>query len=141
VGISLGGFGALEFEIVHPGEVSGLVLMAPYLGEDKIISEIVQAGSVKAWEPGLTEKSDYERQLWTWIRDYELQDRHAPAIYLGYGNNDRFVVSDRLLADVLGPERTIIGPGGHTWSTWQVLWESLLRKIPFTGRESLNLRQ
>jgi pimeloyl-ACP methyl ester carboxylesterase len=140
VGISLGGFGALEFEIAHPGEVSGIVLLAPYLGGDKIISELVQAGSVKAWEPRLIARSDYERQLWAWIRNYESQDRHLPIIYLGYGNNDRFAVSNRLLADVLGPIRTITGPGGHTWSTWQVLWESLLRKICCTERESSHLR-
>jgi pimeloyl-ACP methyl ester carboxylesterase len=140
VGISLGGFGALEFEIQHPGEVSGIILLAPYLGEDTMISELVQAGRVKAWEPGLILRSDYERQLWAWIRNYESQNRHLPIIYLGYGNNDRFVISNRLLADVLGPDQTITGQGGHTWSTWQVLWESLLRKISCTERESSHLR-
>jgi len=140
VGISLGGFGALEFEIAHPDEVSGIVLLAPYLGGDQIVSELVQAGSVKAWEPRLIARSDYERQLWAWIRNYESQDRHLPIIYLGYGNNDRFAVSNRLLANVLGPDQTITGPGGHTWSTWQVLWESLLRKISCTERESSHLR-
>jgi pimeloyl-ACP methyl ester carboxylesterase len=140
VGISLGGFGALEYEIAHPGDVSGIVLLAPYLGGDRIITEISQAGSVKAWNPGLIARSDYERRLWSWVRDYELQDGHAPIIYLGYGNHDRFAVSNRLLGDVLGPERTITAPGGHTWSTWTALWEYLLREIPYRGRESTNLR-
>ena len=33
-GISLGGLGALLYDQAHPGEVDGLLLMSPYLGDD-----------------------------------------------------------------------------------------------------------
>ncbi len=129
VGISIGGLGALEYEIKYPSEAYGIVLLAPYLGGASIVDEIVQAGSLQAWNPGMIAESDQERRLWEWIRNYESQGRHGPAIYLGYGTDDRFASGDKLLAGVLGADRTITTPGGHAWSTWKVLWESLVRRI------------
>jgi len=34
VGISLGGFGSLLYEKEHPGEIAGIVAIAPFLGEE-----------------------------------------------------------------------------------------------------------
>jgi pimeloyl-ACP methyl ester carboxylesterase len=126
VGISLGGFGALEYEVQYPGEVTGLVLLAPYLGEKEIVNEVHRAGGVKAWEPGEIAESDYQRKLWAWIKTYAAQKRDSPIIYLGYGREDRFALENGLLAEVLDPKHVIIGTGIHAWTTWKPLWKSLL---------------
>ena len=133
VGISLGGLGALEYARNYPGEVTGTILLSPYLGSDNIIHEIIQAGGVAAWEPGPIEEPDYERRLWSWIRDYKMQGLSAPVIYLGYGNDDRFAEADHLLASAIGPHQTMTAPGEHSWTTWKVLWKSLMGRISCSG--------
>jgi len=133
VGISMGGLGALEYARNYPGEVAGIVLLAPYVGDDEIINEIIQAGGLEAWTPGPIAELDYQRRLWTWIRDYKMQRLSRPVIYLGYGLDDRFVEADHLLASAIGPHRTMTVPGGHTWTTWKVLWKSLEGRISCSG--------
>ncbi len=129
VGISIGGLAALEYERKYPGDVGGIVLMAPYLGRDQILDEIASAGGISKWKPGRIAKSDHERRIWAWVRDYKLQGRRTPVIYLAYGRQDRFAQSDRLLAEAVGQDRTITGPGGHSWSTWRKLWNQVVGRI------------
>ena len=42
VGISMGGFGALSYLVHHAQHVERAVVLAPYLGEEKLMREIVQ---------------------------------------------------------------------------------------------------
>ncbi len=126
VGISLGAYGALAYEVKSPGEITGLVLFAPYLGDKEIIDEISSAGSVKTWKPGSIAESDYQRKLWAWIKEYASKPHDSPVIYLGYGKKDRFAREDGLLAETLDSNRIITGPGIHAWTTWKPLWQSLL---------------
>jgi pimeloyl-ACP methyl ester carboxylesterase len=138
VGISMGGLGALEYAIKYPDDVTGIVLLSPYLGDDGIINEIIQAGDLKDWEPGPIAELDYQRHLWAWIRDFKIQGLSRPVIYLGYGSDDRFIEADHLLALVIGPHRTMTVPGGHTWTTWKVLWNSLTGRISCSGNMQYN---
>jgi pimeloyl-ACP methyl ester carboxylesterase len=125
-GISLGAYGALEYETLYPGEITGLVLLAPYLGEKEIVNEIKAAGGVKTWEPGKVAETDYQRKLWQWIKKYAPRNPDLPVIYLGYGTEDRFALEDGLLAEALDPRRVVTRPGIHAWTTWKPLWKSLL---------------
>jgi pimeloyl-ACP methyl ester carboxylesterase len=54
VGTSLGGFGAASYAARHVSHVSGILLLAPYLGDQPLISEIADAGGLKGWDPGHT---------------------------------------------------------------------------------------
>jgi len=51
-GASLGGMGALLYEREYPGELTGLVLFAPFLGGKELLDEIRAAGGPRKWDPG-----------------------------------------------------------------------------------------
>ncbi len=127
VGISLGGLGALLYLKAHPEDVAGVVLMSPYLGQNKLIGRIATAGSLADWHPGPDCSSDSICALWEWLRDFSKQppEQRTPVL-LGYGDRDRFGTAHRLLAQALGRQRSVTVDGGHDWDTWQQLWRQFL---------------
>lgn len=127
VGISLGGLGALLYLKAHPADVAGVVLLSPYLGNDELTAEIAAAGSLAAWRPGSACGSEPMCALWWWLRAYTREPPGSRAtMLLGYGNQDRFPVAHRLLAQSLGAQRSVMVDGGHDWGTWQQLWQQFL---------------
>jgi pimeloyl-ACP methyl ester carboxylesterase len=130
VGISLGGFVALNYAARYPGQVDGLCLIAPYLGNRIITGEIQRAGGVERWTPGKVAEQDDERTVWSLIQSR----RPAPRLFLGYGRSDRFESDHRLLASVLPADFVDVIDGGHDWSVWGRLWERFLdRRLVDTG--------
>jgi len=142
VGISVGGFGGLLYAQTHPGELAGLVTLAPYLGERVLGTDIANAGGLTRWQgplsapPGSDPRTPNEIQLWQWLRGY-VGASHAfgtrPPLYLGYGLDDRFVFSHRLLAAALPAERVFTTEGGHDWPAWTRLWRRILPTLPLPG--------
>lgn len=136
-GISLGGLGSLLTVRQHAGEIAGVLLLAPYLGEAETIAEIEGAGGLAAWPaPPVQETAevlDFPRGLWSWLRRnlIEEEGKTLPPIYLGAGRSDRFAAAHRLLARSLPPERVLSAPGGHTWRAWRELWSGFLDLRPF----------
>jgi pimeloyl-ACP methyl ester carboxylesterase len=122
-GISLGGFVALAYAERYPHEIDGLCLFAPYLGNHIITGEIERAQGVHQWTPGELADEDDERRIWRFIK--EQRDRPAP-LHLGFGREDRFAASHRMMATALAPESVDIVPGGHEWPAWRRLWENFL---------------
>jgi pimeloyl-ACP methyl ester carboxylesterase len=130
VGDSLGAYGALSYAREHPGQIAGLVLLGPYLGERSVFSEIERAGGLGTWDPGVLEKKSRagdERLLWLWFRDAVRAGR-LPPLYLGYGRHDRFSPAHQLLASLLPGERVIVIEGGHDWPTWKQAWDQFLER-------------
>jgi len=125
-GISLGGLGALLYTENHPHEVSGVILLAPFLGDPPLIEEIQRAGGVRGWEPGAVEAAEYQRHLWAWLKEVSMTPDAFPPIYLGFGREDRFAAGHELLATILPRDRVFTGDGGHEWSTWRPLWGTIL---------------
>jgi len=122
-GISLGGFVALAYAERYPHEIDGLCLFAPYLGNHIITGEIERANGVHEWTPGDLADDDDERRIWRFIKEH--RDRPSP-LHLGFGREDRFAASHRLMAAALAPESVDIVPGGHEWPAWRRLWENFL---------------
>jgi pimeloyl-ACP methyl ester carboxylesterase len=122
-GISLGGMLALHFAASYAGELAGLCLLAPYLGNRMLIGEIAQARGLVDWQPGELVETDAERRLWRYLQS--RRDGAAP-LYLGFGREDRFAAGLRLLADSLPPGSVDVIEGGHDWPTWTKLWENFL---------------
>jgi pimeloyl-ACP methyl ester carboxylesterase len=122
VGISLGGLGSLLYTRDHPDAVKGLVLLAPYLGEDDLIDAVKGAGGLAGWTRSGT---DFER-LWLFMKGFQAPGTGLPPLWLGYGTSDRFAETDGLLGAVLPPGHVFTAPGGHTWRTWRKLWEEVL---------------
>jgi len=142
VGISLGGFGGMLYAQTHPGELAGLVALAPYLGERALAADITNAGGLARWRGPLTDpaasppRTPDETQLWQWLRGYSGFTSTAgarPPLYLGFGVDDRFAFSNRLLAAVLPPERVFTTEGGHDWPEWSRLWRRILPTLPLPG--------
>lgn len=126
VGVSLGGFGAASYASRHVSRVSGIVLLAPYLGDKPLIREIAEAGGLQQWEPGHVSPSEYQRSLWAWIKHHVSAREPALPIYIGYGTEDKFAPANALLADVLPHERVFAIPGRHDWHTWKKIWRMFL---------------
>jgi pimeloyl-ACP methyl ester carboxylesterase len=123
VGISLGGFLALDYAASNPGGLDGVCLLAPYLGNRMLTDEIARAPGLDAWVPGALADSDEERRIWRFL---QAQPVHSRLLYLGFGRDDRFAQAHRLIADVLPPDAVDVVPGGHDWRTWIALWENFL---------------
>lgn len=128
VGISMGGAGALLYARAHPEDVSGVVLLAPFLGDDKVLSSVERAGGLSAWRmPVALDKDEWQPLLWDSLQRLGAgTNRLDIPILLGYGRDDRFARAHALLARALAPEQVFSRPGGHDWDAWTPLWDSVL---------------
>jgi len=142
VGISIGGFGGLLYAQTHPGALAGLVTIAPYLGERTLAADIANAGGLARWTgplgdpPGSDPRRPNETQLWQWLRGYAGRTAGfgaRPPLYLGYGVDDRFAFSHRLLAAALPADRVFTTEGGHDWPEWTRIWRRMLPTLPLPG--------
>ncbi len=127
VGVSMGGLGAIFYDHDYPGEIDGIVAIAPFLGEKNIVAEIAAAGGLDRWQPRQPlADDDFQRRLWLAIRTGRYgHPGHLPLV-LGYGTHDRFAYGHRLLAANLPPERVFTTFGFHDWATWHRLWKEIL---------------
>lgn len=128
VGVSLGGFGALSYTSVHPEDISGVIVLAPFLGENEILDEINRAGGVTLWEGWSGIKDEAWSPVLLWLRNYAGKSTKSPPIYLGYGSDDRYLPSDKILSGILPPDHVIVLRGGHNWRTWKSLWGLFMRR-------------
>lgn len=124
VGASLGGMGVLLYEHEHPGELAGIVLFAPVLGDRPLLEEIRAAGGARAWNPGPSPaeatSEDYPREIWRMIKSWAERPETAPRVWLACGDEDRLLAGSRLLAATLPQGRYFELKGGHTWNTWLI---------------------
>ena len=129
-GLSLGGMMALLYAAKYPAELHGLCLLAPYLGNRMILTEISRYGSLADWNAnaGAMQRDELaeERDLWRFIAQQSLPD---PKWYLGFGREDRFVTAHRLLAKQLPLCAVDEIEGGHDWPVWSQLWDRFLQRL------------
>ena len=131
VGASMGGFGSLFYASQHPEEVDGVLALAPWLGDEPVLSQIRAAGGLARWPPPAPAPFDarnYQPQLWGWLKGVALEGRPGPEIWLGFGQGDRLRSADELLAAALPAGRVLSAPGGHQWSTWRELLGEFLER-------------
>jgi pimeloyl-ACP methyl ester carboxylesterase len=128
VGISMGGLGALLTARQHAGQLDGIFLMAPYLGDDDVINEIASQGGLAGWSPPATEDpEDYQRNVWRWLKRYTRPETSTPKLYLGFGSEDRFAKANGLLAATLPDDHVLRVRGEHDWGPWRELFDAFLR--------------
>lgn len=127
-GISIGALTAMTFHDTYPGQIDALVLIAPYPGNRAITRTIEAAGGVARWPATGLATDDGELRGWRALK--HLARATPPALWLGYGAEDRFAGGHRLMADTLPEAQVVTTPGGHDWATWRTLWLALLQRIP-----------
>ncbi len=135
LGVSMGGFGALHYTQQHAEHVDGVIALAPYLGDRKLVTEVQRAGGLARWTPDppapLT-KRNYQRQLWSWLHRTTAPGAPGPTLLLGYGDDDRLAPANAVLAAALPGDRVFHGPGGHDWPVWRTLLAAALAHPDFT---------
>jgi pimeloyl-ACP methyl ester carboxylesterase len=128
VGVSLGGFGSIHLKQSLGDRISGIVLLAPFLGEEGLIDEIEKAGGVRDWRKQLSHEPEREERVWLWIDELiePGSDRIRSAI-VAFGAKDKFESGGRLLARSIPDNGVFIADGGHNWTTWSLLWADVLK--------------
>jgi pimeloyl-ACP methyl ester carboxylesterase len=130
-GISLGGFGSLLYASRNPGEVAGLITLAPFIAEGNVASEVFSAGGLVHWmPPPALEEGEFQRRLLAWLKGYRDAPSTRPPLYIGFGAKDRFAPINAAVGDLLAREHSLVVPGGHTWAAWIRLWENFLDRAP-----------
>lgn len=128
-GISLGGLGALVYDRAYPGEVDGMLLISPYLGDKALYREIQAAGGLARWQPGPEQAftpETYQRELWRYIRHWSVDPARAQSVWVAYGDKERFRDRIALLAAQLPPGHAFELPGHHNWTLWKPAARTLL---------------
>lgn len=131
LGISLGGTGALLYERAHPGELAGLLLLSPYLGDAAINAQIRAAGGLAHWQPGPQQamgRESFQREIWRAPLRWAHEPARARAVWLGYGDNEPFRGPAEQLAPVLPPGHVLMLPGRHDWDLWTRATTALLAR-------------
>lgn len=126
VGVSLGGVGALAMTASHGDVLSGVVVLAPYLGPDSLIDEIEAAGGAAGWGDS-RQPTDPIEDMWVYFRDRDVE-RAGPPVFLGFGGDDRRARDHRLFGELLPARRVIELPGGHRWPVWADLLQELIAR-------------
>ncbi|HMH17805.1 MAG TPA: alpha/beta hydrolase-fold protein [Burkholderiales bacterium] len=121
-GASLGGMGALLYEREHPGELTGIVLFAPFLGNNELLDEIRAAGGPRKWDPGPMPAEmngdNFQRQVWKMVKGWADRPELVRRVWLASGTSDYMIEGTRLLAAELSAVHYLELPGGHTWGVW-----------------------
>jgi len=128
-GTSLGGHAALLYTMEYPEDIEGLFLIAPYISDPFVTKIISEAGGLLAWDECPLYAWEYSCKIWKSIRAYMSDPERRKSVFLGYGTEDRFVESCEVLAGILEDENVFTAPGGHSWNTWQKLWEKMLNHL------------
>ena len=129
IGVSLGGLGALWYDGRYPGDLAGVVAIAPYLGEPETSREISLAGGLAKWNPGYIAPNDFPKQIWRGLKMYTQRKKNFSNVYVGYGLQDGFAATNAVFCRVLPEKQVSTCNGGHDWDTWRLLWAEILHKL------------
>lgn len=132
VGASLGGMGEILYDRMYPGQVDGMVLLAPYTGERAIHDEIRMAGGIRAWSPAAQPDASadaWQRELWSHLKTWANEPARTRNVWLAYGDNDYLREGMPLVAELLPADHVRVVPGKHAWSTWTPATEAIFRAI------------
>lgn len=124
VGGSLGGMGALLYDATFPCDADGIVLLAPFLGDDRILDEVRGAGGLSRWTapPAAVPGPDnWQPQIWRRAKEWSAVPGGDQRIWLAYGDRDKFAPNMPLLAPAVPAKHIVTGPGIHEWSSWTPL--------------------
>jgi Serine aminopeptidase, S33 len=121
-GASMGGMGVLMYEHEYPGQLAGLVLMAPYMGPGSLQKEIRNAGGIAAWDPGPKpaelNRDNVAREQWRVVKSWLTDTQRAQQVWLICGQDDRLRAATEIVASALPADHVLRPEGGHRWTVW-----------------------
>jgi hypothetical protein len=131
-GASMGGMGTLLYERAYPHDVTGIVLYAPYMGDEATMKVITTAGGPARWDPGprpaaLT-ADNYQLEMWRVVKGWQ-DPAEARRVWLVCGDTDRLLQAALLMAPLLPPGHFIEVKGGHDWPMWDAGAAQVLPQI------------
>ena len=133
VGLSLGGLNSLEYFRTHEKDICGVVLLAPYILNKKLISEIERMDAGKVWQPKLGEYNEITEEriqkIWWWLKNKADKGQ----IYMGYGDKDIYASSHKVIENYLNKNHVIKVEGKHNWKTGKRIWQQQLLSRKETG--------
>lgn len=138
MGISLGGMGALLYEHDYPGQVDGMLLMSPYLGDDAVQNLIRRAGGLQNWNPGPSRPlgpDTFQHELWRTLKNISEDPERSQVFWLAYGADEPFRTSIELMSPMLPAENVVMLPGQHNWSLWTTATGVLLERVSRVRRQ------
>ncbi len=131
VGISLGGLSTLLHSKDFAGILTGVVLIAPYLGAQYKVEDLLAHEPPLLWSEQHAKSTDKTIRLWRYLISETQNKENKMKLVLAYGNDDRFSDLHRFLASLLDENNIYIEKGGHNWTTWKKLWQTLLEEKVF----------
>src|SRR5262249_7586456 len=125
-------------------DITGVLALSPYLGDDKLIDEVYAGGGLAKWKapaPVATITEDnYQRELMRWLQAATQGKEAAPILNVGFGDKDKLAHADELLAKALPAEHVYRDPGGsHEWDSWLRLLKQFLDKGPLSQSCSMQV--
>lgn len=137
VGPSMGGFGSLFYSRAYTAEVTGALAIAPFLGDEELISEIKAAGGLRQWRApprvDAMDRDNYQREVWRWLQAATQGREAAPLIFVGYGTSDALGGADSLLTAELPASRVFLTEGAHEWGAWRRVLRAFLDSPDFAA--------
>lgn len=131
-GASLGGMGTLVYDAQFPGELDGMLLLAPYLGDYDLLLEIDRAGGIARWNGGPSQgftQDSWQRDLWRYVKGLANDPARSARIWLAYGDDDRLRKAMPLFTPALHPRQVFVREGGHAWTVWTPATRAMLEAI------------
>lgn len=116
-GLSMGGLGSLLYRSEHPGQLAGIIIVAPYLGELDSLQQYLA-----------TDEKAVFSDLW---KNLEQTAEGKPVIALAYADNDEYVKQQQWLASLIPASQVIAIPGEHKWHTFKKLWPKAITRSGF----------
>jgi len=136
-GASMGGSGTLLYEHEHEGQMQGLLLFAPFLGDKDLLEEVRAAGGVTKWDPGprpdALSADNWQRELWRVLKARAGNPVLAKRTWLICGKEDKLLAASRLASEALPASQYFEVEGGHKWEAWSKAAEATLPRIRASG--------
>jgi pimeloyl-ACP methyl ester carboxylesterase len=127
VGTSLGGYGALWINHEHEALISGLVLIAPYLGDDSVVKQVDAAGGMELWRTQLDREPTKDDFPWVWLDKLRAGGNGSiEAVILGFGVKDKFRPAAEIAARAVPEPFVFRVDGAHNWKAWTEAWRTIL---------------
>lgn len=140
-GASMGGGGVTMYEREYPGEMTGLVLLAPFMGSSDLLDEIRRAGGLANWQPGPVPAEvtgfNIAREQWRLIQGWSRQPARNRNVWLVCGTQDSLLPASELIAQVLPADHFFKNQGIHDWTAWVEPTTAIFTRI--TGARAVEL--